>query len=142
MTPDRIRIEMALLEGLPTVHQGFKYGSPDPFKTVTGTCAGWPTVESADQERQNLIRLGYHCGPLYTHPAKLPDYLTDRNAVAKAFAALSADIRAEVCVNLLDSLDYDHVSMSSQTEAVMLATPAQWCEAILRAAGKWHESRE
>lgn len=57
-----------------------------------------------------------------------PPFTTSLDAAQMAFKALTDEQQMQAMFALPDDLGW-----------IFLATPLQWCEAILRAAGKWKE---
>lgn len=63
----------------------------------------------------------------------LDDYTADLNATQRVFRTLDNSSRISainIVIALCGTLPYS---------ALALATPLQWCEAILRATGKWED---
>lgn len=92
------------------------------------------------------------CGPdALHHPTKcacfdgeackIPRFTQSLDAAQLAFKALTDEQKASASAELGVMLELSNIFDWSLNDVanVMLATPLQWCEAILRAAGLWKE---
>ncbi len=83
------------------------------------------------------------CGADLTGEAyTIPDYLTSYNAIIPLIQKQPKDVQLDFMVCLLNLLNLEVNDMVSCWSLMKLlqATPAQLCEALLRATGKWIES--
>lgn len=80
---------------------------------------------------------------------RIPNYTASLDAAQMAFRALHMPRRKAQAIHIL-SIDILKLCplagdyfMAQEVDvcAIMLATPLQWCEAILRAACRWEESK-
>lgn len=88
---------------------GWKYNGPAALKDEAHGC--WICPGNMDHQLEFL-----------------PPFTTSLDAAQKAFRALTEEQQMQALLALPDDLVW-----------IFLATPLQWCEAILKAAGKWEK---
>lgn len=112
--------------------------------------AGYTSCEASAgiyTEEEALKHVYPHDEPVTMHPATLPDYCTDLNAIAQAEAKLRGnEVRkySDALTRLVSKQSTDddwseEKGISSKTQA-WHATAAQRAEALLRTIGRWSES--
>lgn len=119
--------------------------NPEAINRACAELCGWKLAKSAYGDYEVLYRPdGSECRHCYNsgewetlssfgqalHYKKFADFTTSLDAAQMAFKALTPPQRTDACWLLVELFK----------QPAMLATPLQWCEAILKAAGKWEET--
>lgn len=134
--------------------------TPDQINRACAELCGWKLAKSAYGDYEVLYRPdGSECRHCYNSGdwetlisfgqairyKKLPDFTASLDAAQMAFKALTEEQKKYALYKLWfllfpssDACPEDHFLLEDIV-LLMLATPLQWCEAILRAAGRWVE---
>jgi len=132
MKPEAQRIAIAEACGVRVKSFGFRYGAKDWLGAGSVASEGYYNESFAEQEARELtFKHSMVCGDIYEHPARLPDYLNDLNAMHEAEKVLPA---------IKHPGTYGIILEEVAGGWSMTATAAQRAEAFLRTIGKWEDA--
>lgn len=99
--------------------------------------------EKWSESRGRIIVVGDYTTPSgITYEAVAPDYDEDLNAIQAAIRAQPEDVQLKIATSISTIVDPQVVyAEDNLLRRVMLATPIQWCKALLLALGKWEETK-
>ena len=97
--------------------------TPEQINAAIAETLGWVDIEPIAKDAANWGREGGWDGPL----RRIPNYHGSLDAIVPVIREMHANQRYDFYTHLIRICKYE----------TFLATPAQWCEAYLRAKSLW-----
>ena len=110
----------------------------DGWKQVTRSCCEWVVTDyNGNGEYQHKDKVGFERDGVFKFLNNLPNYLTSYDAILPLIQKQPLEVKDFIARSFV--FLPNTFPCNRDVIKMLMATPAQLCEALLRATGKWKE---